>query len=389
MNQLQRFFSGLLEASGAAVEAIDPEGLEVLAPPAVRRALGLAEWARLGFGAELPDHAQRVTLESQVMERVSALLGERGRYARRILAVGNPALANPERILEQNLDLRNATYRLEGVAPAWTCYQILSFGYTAISDEKRDGILEFGFNRANGATLDEMLPELLAGAEIMPAQPLSPLEFPEHRLTPEFPPLPWERRQFSAILERALPLRLHRHLEPFFKGMNRRQERDLQRLFAYCQDLRHEAATRLAALNARGELTEKQQAEQARERQRLEAIAREYQAKITDVRQKYAMKVELAWLQTLELVMPTQRFTVRIKRRKRERRFMLDWNPLARKLDQLPCEYSYTWERPREVCDDALHLVSPAANGPCPACGRTFCRACHPAPCPKCGRRPD
>jgi len=163
----------------------------------------------------------------------------------------------------------------------------------------------------------------------------------------------------------------------------------LQRLFAYCQDLRHEAATRLAALNARGELTEKQQGEQARERQRLEAIAREYQAKITDVRQKYAMKVELAWLQTLELVMPTQRFTVRIKRRKRERRFMLDWNPLARKLDQLPCEYSYTWERPREVCDDALHLVSPAANGPCPACGRTFCRACHPAPCPKCGRRPD
>ncbi|HUT75973.1 MAG TPA: hypothetical protein VM221_14195 [Armatimonadota bacterium] len=381
MNQLQQFFAKLLETCGAAVEVIDPEGLEVLAPPPVQQALGLAEWARLGFGAELPDSAQRVTLESQMMERVSALLGEHGRHARRILAPANPALANPERMLEQNLCLLNATYRLEGVAPAWTCYQILSFGYTAISDEKRDGILAFGFNRATGATLDGMLPELLAGAEALPSLQQSPML--------AGPPLPWERRQFSAILERTLPLRLRHHLQPFFKSMSRRQERDLQRLFAYHQDLRREAAMRLAALSMRGELTERQQAEQARERQRLEAIAREYQAKVADVRQKYAMKVELAWLQTLQLAMPTQRVTVRIKRRKGERLFALDWNPVVRKLEQLPCEYSYTWERPREVCDDALHLVSPAAHGPCPACGKAFCRACHPARCPRCGRAPD
>ena len=381
MNQLQQFFAKLLEASGAAVEVIDPEGLEVLAPPSVQQALGLPEWARLGFGAELPNHAQRITLESQMMEGVSALLEERGRHVRRVLAPGNPLLANPERILEQNLDLRNATYRLEGVAPAWTCYEILILRYTAISDEKREGILEFGFNRANGATLDGMLPELLSGAEATQSRPISPM--------PAIPPLPWERLQFTAILERTLPLRRRRHLESFFNGMSRRQERDLLRLFSYHQDLRREAASRLAALAARGELTEKQQAEQARERQRLDAIAREYQAKVADVRQKYAMKVDLAWLQTLELVMPTQRLTVRIKRRKGERQFTLDWNPLAHKLEQLPCEYSYTWERPREVCDDALHLVTPAAHGPCPACGRPFCRACHQAKCPECGRVPD
>ncbi len=381
MNQLQQFCARLLEASGAEVEAIAPEGLEVLSPTPVQQALALPEWARLGFGVELPDGAQRVTLESQMMERVSALLGEHGRHTRRTLAPSNPWLDSPQQILDQTLDLPNATYRLDGVAPAWTCYEILSFRYTAISDEKRDGILQFGFNRANGATLDGMLLELLAGANAPASPSLSP--------TPDTPPLPWERPQFTAMLERTLPLRLRHHLASFFNGMSRRQERDLLRLFSYHQDLRRETATRLAALAARGELTEKQQAEQARERQRLEAIAREYQAKVADVRQKYAMKLELAWLQTLELVMPTQRFTVRIKRRKGERLFTLDWNPLARKLEQLPCEYSYTWERPREVCDDALHLVSPAAHGPCLACGKAFCRACHPARCPKCGRAPD
>jgi predicted RNA-binding Zn-ribbon protein involved in translation (DUF1610 family) len=99
--------------------------------------------------------------------------------------------------------------------------------------------------------------------------------------------------------------------------------------------------------------------------------------------------VTLEWVQTLELVMPVQRFAVLIKRRKGERLLTLDWNPLARRLEQAPCEYSYTWERPREVCDEALHLLSPAAHGPCPQCGRVYCRVCHPGKCPKCGRTTD
>ncbi len=74
-------------------------------------------------------------------------------------------------------------------------------------------------------------------------------------------------------------------------------------------------------------------------------------------------------IQTLELIMLVQRFGVLIRRRKGERLFPLDWNPLARKLEQAPCEYSYTWEHPREVCDDALHLIKPAAHGPCAHCG--------------------
>lgn len=209
MNQLQQFCARLLEASGAEVEAIAPEGLEVLSPTPVQQALALPEWARLGFGVELPDGAQRVTLESQMMERVSALLGEHGRHTRRTLAPSNPWLDSPQQILDQTLDLPNATYRLDGVAPAWTCYEILSFRYTAISDEKRDGILQFGFNRANGATLDGMLLELLAGANVPASPSLSP--------TPDTPPLPWERPQFTAMLERTLPLRLRHHLAVLFQ----------------------------------------------------------------------------------------------------------------------------------------------------------------------------
>jgi len=162
-------------------------------------------------------------------------------------------------------------------------------------------------------------------------------------------------------------------LEALFAGITHRQVWDLQRLFTYHHDLQREAAARLATLYllaAHGNLTEKQQADQPREHQWLEAITREYHGKVEDVRRKYFMKVELEWPQMLELVISVQRFTVQIKRRRGERCILLDWNPLARQLDQSPYEYSYTRERLREVCDDRLHLISLAAHAPCPACAR-------------------
>jgi hypothetical protein len=124
----------------------------------------------------------------------------------------------------------------------------------------------------------------------------------------------------------------------------------------------------------------------ARERLRLEAAAREYQAKVADLRQKYDLRVTTDLEQALILTSPVQRLELTIKRRKGERRVTLDWSPLARRLEPPPCEWSYTAEITRVVCDDALHLVSPAGHAPCAQCGKNYCRACQPRRCPKCGQ---
>ena len=54
MGDLQQFVAELLEEHGAVVEPVDPEGLDVLVPPSVQRALDVPEVARFGFAAELP-----------------------------------------------------------------------------------------------------------------------------------------------------------------------------------------------------------------------------------------------------------------------------------------------------------------------------------------------
>ncbi|MGH7212271.1 MAG: hypothetical protein ACREF1_12520, partial [Acetobacteraceae bacterium] len=193
----------------------------------------------------------------------------------------------------------------------------------------------------------------------------------------ELPPA-WDRALVLDLVTRALPPRLDLALEPFVKGLRRRMSRDQDRLHGYHNDLLAEAARRASTHpdDSPG---------RRRESQRAEAIRREYQAKLDDLARQYAMRVTVGWVQTMELAMPVQRFTVQIRRRKAERMIQLDWNPLARRLEHPLCAFSHSAERPRLACDDALHLVTPAGLAPCPGCGRPFCRACHRERCPKCG----
>ena len=343
-NRMQHFVSDLLRYEDALVEPIEPEGLEVLAPPDVQRALGVGEFSRLGFGTSLPSGAQRVGLEGDWLDRFARLLGGQGRWTRRVLSADAKMPSDPERVLGHELVLDNATYRLLGVAPAWTRYLIMDFRASAVSDDKRDFIARLGVNLATGALPDVVIKGLRPFLDRLEDDVASPVEA-------DLPPM-WDRARVVELVAKALPPRLDVALDPFIKGLRRRLDRDQKRV---------------------------------REEQRTEAIAREYRAKLDDLARQYATRVTVEWVQTLELVMPVHRLSVQIRRRKADRTIALDWNPLARRLESPVCEATAGIERPRLVCDDALHLVVPAGLAPCANCGRPFCRACHPALCPKCG----
>ena len=173
-------------------------------------------------------------------------------------------------------------------------------------------------------------------------------------------------------------------LAPFLRSMQRRLARDQARLHGYHDDLRRESFKRLVAL----ERVEgaKADADRQREQLRIAAIEREYRAKLDDLRHNYALRVTVDWIQTLELFVPVQRLEVLIRRRKGERMIHLDWHPLARLAEPPLCDWGLGLNATRLVCDERLHLTEPAGQDPCLACGKPFCRACHPAACPRCGR---
>jgi hypothetical protein len=156
--------------------------------------------------------------------------------------------------------------------------------------------------------------------------------------------------------------------------MQRRLDRDLERIFDYYEGLRRESFAR----------QRKQKTDAVREQMRIEAAAREYDAKVADLKQKYGLRVVVELSQRLEIVAPVERLHLAIKRRKGERRITLDWNSVARRLEPLPDEWSYSAVGPRSVCDQALHLMATPGLAPCGECRKEFCRVCHGPQCPRC-----
>jgi len=369
-NRFRDFAARLLEHEGALVEPIEPQGLEAMLPGNLQQPLRAPEFLRLGFAAELPTGADRASLESDWLERFGELLGERGRRLKFAINAAAPPLGHIERTVEHNVALQNAVYRLSQTEQAWTRYLIFIFRYTAISDEKREGIIRFGFNLINGSAIDPMVDQMLASALDEGAT--------ETVTKPAASQLPadWTTERLKKAVTRALPVRVRAHLGQFVNGMQRRLDRDLDRLHEYFSGLREESWRKL----------KKAKGDAARERLRIEAAEREYQAKVADLKQKYDLRVNLEPVQTLELISQVQRVTLVIKRRKGERKLTLDWNPIARRLDSPPCEWSFVAEGSRVVCDDQLHIVSPPGHAPCPQCDREYCRVCSPRRCPKCGK---
>jgi hypothetical protein len=368
-NRFRNFAARLLEHEGALVEPIEPQGLEAMLPEKLQRAIGAPDFLRLGFAAELPAGAERANLESDWLEKFGRLLDERGRRLKFAASAAVPLIGHIERTVEHNVVLQNAVYRLSRVEQAWTRYLIFIFRYTAISDEKREGIIRFGINLINGSAIDPMVDQLLATA--MDENATETVTKPASSQLP----VDWTAERLKRAITRAAPVRVRAQLSQFVNGMQRRLDRDLERLHEYFGGLREESWRKL----------KRQKGDAARERLRLEAAEREYQAKVADLNQKYDLRIKIEPVQMLELISQVQRVELAIKRRKGERKLALDWNPIARQLDPPPCEWSLVAEGSRVVCDDQLHIVSPAGHAPCSQCGKEYCRVCSPRRCPKCG----
>lgn len=381
MGALRDFVADMLEAEGAAIEPVEPDGLEVLAPPDLRAAMGWAEFARLGFGATLPAGAMPIGLEGDWLDRFGTLLGERGRLAERQLVVADNVAAprDPERLLDRALDLPNAVWRLHDAKPAWTCCLLLACRYTAISDEKREGLVWLGFNQGTGAVMDgDFLRRLrthLAG--------VVDWQVPEPDIR-RAAGAAWDAATLAAQVRPLVEHQVRRDLEPFLNATRRRLDRDRGRIHEYHDDLRRTAQMKLAALGSA--LGEKAETDRKRETLRIAAIEREYAAKLDDLRHNYALRVTVDWMQGLTLFTPVQRYEVLIKRRKGERIVHIDWHPALRMIEPAPCDWGLGVGRARLVCDDRLHLTDPSGQAPCRFCGKAWCRACHSAACPRCGQ---
>jgi hypothetical protein len=245
-------------------------------------------------------------------------------------------------------------------------YLLGFFRYTALSDEKREGLISLlvsSLNLTAGAP-GERLVEIMGG--------LQESVF-DQETKPEITKL------FPAACS-AASAAVAEELDLFIKSLDKRLNRDIKRVFEYYETIKFETQKTIEKRIRSGE----QSAEKQREK--VEAIETEKRWKVQDLISKYALNVRIEPVAAIVIATHSPVYWVEIKRRLSSRRFPITYNPMLKKWDPLPCESCFYPRGGYSICDDQLHIVCSACFKKCPQCGKPFCSACHKDRCPRCSK---
>ncbi|MBI4522716.1 MAG: hypothetical protein HY695_02760 [Deltaproteobacteria bacterium] len=361
-SSLPDFTRHLLAESGGVVEP-SPDGLEVLLPAEVARLLEIPEHANLSFSGNSGEGLS-VSYNSEILKKMARLIGDRGKFS----TVGfTPPLVRIEK-LEEHLDKKvvfhNAVFRVERKEEKLLSYLLGYCKYLALSDDRQEGILSCLINELN-LSVQKTTPDILDLVTRCFAEP----------------PGEAERESDERVLKtlwRAQTEIVKEMLREFLQSLERRMNRDIQRVHDYYQTLIHEHRQSLQKKVSAAEEKEKTLG-------RIEAIERELEGKIQDLIGKFSVDLRIEPISFIRVEVTSPVFWLLVRRRKEARRFPLTYNPLLKSLDPLPCEACFYPRKGHYVCDDRLHILCRQCFGPCLGCGKTYCCACHPKSCPRCG----
>jgi hypothetical protein len=249
---------------------------------------------------------------------------------------------------------------------------MIFFKYVALSDEKREGIFSLLVNEKNLSTfaLNGNLPAFWED-----------LKEPEKILTRTEGISKALHASFSAV-----SLMVKEEFEPFIKSLQRRLNRDVNRVFEYYETLKVEMQKAFEKKVSSGKDFPEEQNEEGKKilSGKLDAVEGEKRWKIQDLVSKYALNVRIEPVCIIDIETESLVFWLEIKRRLSSRTFPLTYNPLLKKVDSLPCESCFFPRGTYYICDERLHILCAACFRKCPDCRRQYCSTCHPKGCPRC-----
>ena len=393
-SSLGDFTARLLTERGAVVEP-SAEGLEVLLPAEVAGVLEIPEHANLSFSGDSREGIS-VSYDSELLKKMARLMGDGGKFSTVSLAPPSVRLEKLEERLDHKVVFHNAVFHVERKEERRVSYLLGYSKYSALSDDRQEGVLACLVNEMNLSaqkatfeTLDLIDPSnrapALAGgsqSELQPAgvpESASDLPVGLHDYV-EAPAGETERESSERVLTafwHAQEKIVKEELSDFLLSVERRMNRDIRRVHDYYQTLIHEHRQWLERKAAAAEEKEKTAG-------KIEAIERELQGKIQDLIGKFSLELQIEPISFIRIETMSPTWWLSVKRRKEARPFPLTYNPISKSLDPLPCEACFYPAKGHYVCDDRLHIVCRQCFAPCLRCGKIYCGACHRKGCPRC-----
>ena len=354
----------ILTSSGALVERREDGALEVIASPEVSAALEIPEHTTLyADPLTAPENSTVMTYSPELWERLSALLDSRGRFAQCMLKHLYLKRGGVAAAAESAFSVLNGIGSVEDYREEFISFLLCHFRYTALSDERKEGVVTIAVNERSGVSatdLSMVLTSLITSSES------------GH--------VPVQRRPLSEVYRvacRSAQQAVESELALFQRGLVRRLQRDVQRLREYYGTIIAEIEKKIYRRKLEG-------SDKETELKRIEATRLELERKILDQRERYAMEVRVHLISALRIFLPALVVRYRVQRRQLSREIALLWNPVRKGFDEIVCEGCAAPLRSFSLCDERLHLLC-AECFRCAHCAKVACAACHSKRCPKCG----
>src|SRR3989304_5721365 len=373
--QLPEVVTDILTYKGAVVEQTDNGVLDIIFTTDLSETLNIPEYARLYFSHEAQsDDGIYASYDSDVFSSMAKLFSVKGRFSEaKFEASFQPKMEKLTKTISEKIAFSNATFRIERTEQKNIPYLLVYFKYTALSDEKHEGVMPVLINGLNLSVspfenyVDELIPMLketghVSGSDTNRSEMI---------------------KVFKAAYSAGTRI-VEKRLKDFVRSLERRLNRDTRRVYEYYETLKKE--TELAIWKkARTHTEDKTIKDDAIERLRTkhDAIESERNWKIQDLISRYALSIQIEPVSAICIEAPSSLFLINIRRRLASRQFPVTYNPLTRHLDPLPCESCFHPKGAFYICDDRLHIVCAGCFRTCPDCSKHYCNACYGA-CPKC-----
>jgi hypothetical protein len=374
---LHDVIENILTLNGAVTEKQDDDRLNIILPPQVANILNTPEYTTLCFSYnQLHDDTVYATYDSEFFQSIRKLLDLTGRFAFAEFETKLPAIEKVSSMVEQKIGFDNATFRIEKTDIEEVFYLLFFVKFTALSDEKHEGLLPIMVNSTN--------------ASITTLHATDIIEELTEQQTPNNIPPDTMNRMFH-IANRAVPKLIEAKIGDFTRSLERRLNRDIRRVYEYYEALKTQIKDIIAKKTGNSsmdEFTNRRSSTLILEedvnklRNKLVAIEAEQKWKVSDLVTKYTMSIKWDTVGSIAVRTRTIQCLINIKRRLGTRQFPVTYNPMLRQLDPLTCESCFV-ETANLVCDDHLHIVCRNCLKPCPHCGKEYCRKCYTV-CPKC-----
>lgn len=365
----------VLSYHGAVVDKTSEEYLDVVFPSDLAPVLGVPEYARLSFSyGGICEQAIPASYDSEFFVALEKLFAGKGKFAMARFEPPLPKIEKTARLVEERITLNNAVFRMDRTETVAISYLLVCLKYTALSDEKHEGIVPVLANGMNLSTIPfengiadlmDNLQEPVASGDS--TEERSPLEPGSDRMAGVFR---------SALIAGSAMVKERQ--QEFMKSLERRLNRDAKRITDYYQALKGEIERKMERRRSEVEIQTNKLLD------KLNAVETERKWKIQDLIAKYGLNIQIEPIAAIAIKTQALVFWITIKRRLASRNFPVTYNTIAGGFDPLPCESCFYPREGHYLCDDKLHIICGVCFAACPCCGKQYCRTCHKNACPKC-----